>query len=136
MQLNPYLNFNGRCEEAFTFYEQRLGAKIEAVFKFRGAPMEAQCPPDWLDKVMHASISIDGKIVMGSDGIKGAPEEPRGFSLSLGAKDAAEAERLFSALSVNAIVKMPLQQTFWAERFGMLTDQFGIPWMVSCQPSQ
>ncbi|WP_394779717.1 VOC family protein [Undibacterium sp.] len=132
MQLNAYLNFNGRCEEALNFYEQRLGGKIEAVFKFRGSPMEAQCPPHWLDKVMHASISIDGKILQASDGMGGADEELKGFSLSLGAVDIAEAERLFTALSDNAIIKMPLQQTFWATRFGMLTDQFGVPWMVNC----
>ncbi|GGC70342.1 VOC family protein [Undibacterium terreum] len=133
MKLNPYLTFNGRCEEAFKFYEQHLGGKIEMFHRFGGSPMADQCPPGWADKVMHVSMELDGQILMGSDGPGSDYHGMQGFSLSLGAKDVAEAEKLFNALSVNAQIKMPLQQTFWALRFGMLVDQFGTPWMVNCE---
>ncbi|MES2071231.1 MAG: VOC family protein [Pseudomonadota bacterium] len=133
MQLNPYLNFNGRCEEAFKFYEQRLGGKIQMIHKFGGSPMEDQCPPGWADKVMHVSMDLNGQTLMGSDDGRPDFQGMKGFALSLNAKDVAEAERLFSALSENAEIQMPLQQTFWAARFGMLVDQFGTPWMVNCE---
>lgn len=134
MQLNSYLHFNGNCEAAFKFYAQQLGGKIEAIHRFAGSPMQDQCAPEWRDKVMHAQLMLNDQILMGSDGMK-ANDVPamKGFSLSLNVKDAAEAERVFTALSDNANIQMPLQQTFWAKRFGMLIDQFGTPWMVNCE---
>lgn len=132
MQLNAYLLFNGNCEAAFKFYEQHLGGKIEAMMTHAGTPAEAQTPPEWRDKILHARMSIGGTVLMGSDAPPGRQQTPQGFSISLGTKDIAEAERLFQVLSQNGNVQMPIQQTFWAKRFAMLTDQFGIPWMINC----
>lgn len=134
MQLNPYLIFNGNCEAAFLFYQQHLGGKIDAMHRFSDSPMADQCGPNLGEKIMHVSMSLDGKTLMASDAGPNQPYEGmKGFSLSLNVKDVAEAEKIFAALSPNATIQMPLQPTFWAARFGMLTDQFGTPWMVNCE---
>ena len=136
MQLNPYLMFNGQCETAFRFYEQCLGGKIEAMLTYGGSPMTEHVPPEWRDKIMHASLMVDGKILMGSDSMPEQYEETKGSSVSVSMDDPTEAERIFQALAEGGTVQMPLQETFWAVRFGMLTDQFGIPWMINCdQPT-
>jgi PhnB protein len=133
MKINPYLMFNGECEAAFKFYEQCLGGKIEGIMPFADTPMEADVPAEWRDKVMHASMIIDDQILMGSDASPGHYEKPQGFGIALHIKEPAEAERLFDALAEDGTIQMPLQQTFWATRFGMLSDRFGIPWMVNCE---
>jgi PhnB protein len=135
MQLNPYLVFNGQCEAAFKFYERCLGGKIEMMMTHGDSPMAEQVPPEWRNKVMHARLVLSDKVLMGSDAPPDRYEEPKGFSVSVGVDKAAEAERIFNALAQNGTVQMPLQKTFWAERFGMLVDQFGIPWMVNCEPA-
>jgi PhnB protein len=132
MQLNPYLLFNGQCETAFKFYEKCLGGKIEAMIPHAGTPAESSVPAEWRDKIMHASMTVDGAVLMASDAPPEHYQPPKGFSVSINLKDAAEAERIFNALAENGTVKMPLQQTFWATRFGMLTDRWGIPWMINC----
>jgi PhnB protein len=132
MQLNAYLTFNGQCETAFKFYEKCLGGKIEAMIPHAGTPAEAQVPAEWRDKILHARLLVDGAVLMGSDAPPDRYQAPKGFSVSLQMKDTAEAERIFSALAENGQVKMPIQQTFWAARFGMLADQYGIPWMINC----
>jgi PhnB protein len=133
MQLNPYLIFNGQCEAAFKFYEQSLGGQITAMFKNEGSPMAEHFPAEWHDKILHARMTVGDQILMGSDGRPGGYQEPKGFSLSLSVNDPAEAERLFHSLADGGQVQMPMQKTFWAERFGMLTDRFGMPWMVNCE---
>jgi len=133
MQMNPYLTFDGRCEAAFKFYERCLGAKIDAVLTHGNSPMAEQVPAAWRNKIMHARLLLGDTILMGSDAPPEHYEEPKGFSVSLGVDQPAEAERIFKALSENGTVRMPLQQTFWAARFGMLVDQFGIPWMINCE---
>ncbi len=133
MQLSPYLMFSGTCEEALKFYEQTLGAKIEAVMKHAGTPAEEHVPAEWRDKVMHARFTIDGNVVMASDAPPGHQKEPQGFSLSLSLNDAAKGEELFNKLSEGGSVTMPFGPTFWAKGFGMLTDRFGIPWMINCE---
>jgi len=133
MQLNPYLMFDGRCEAAFKFYEKVLDGKIEAMMRYEGSPMAEQTPPDWRNKVMHARLMVGDKMLMGSDGPTDRQEPMKGFSVTLGIDDPGEAERIFHALSENGTVQMPIQKTFWAERFGMLVDQFGTPWMVNCE---
>jgi PhnB protein len=133
MQLNAYLLFDGQCEAAFKFYEQCLGGKIEAMFAHAGTPAEEQVPPEWRDKILHATLNVGGGILMGSDAPPGRYEAPRGFSVSIGIADPLEAERIFHALAENGTVRMPIQKTFWASRFGMLVDRFGIPWMVNCE---
>jgi PhnB protein len=133
MELSPYLSFNGTCEEALKFYEQTLGAQIQTIFKFAGTPAEEHVPPDWKDKVMHARFSIDGHVVMASDGPPEHQKEIGGFSLSLALNDTAKGEELFNKLSEGGSVTMPFSPTFWAKGFGMCTDRFGIPWMVNCE---
>ena len=133
MQLNPYLVFNGQCGAAFKFYEQCFGGRIEMMMTHGESPMAAQSPPEWRDKIMHVRLAIGDKVLMGSDAPPDRYQKPQGFSISLGIDDPAEAERIFNALSQDATVQMPLQQTFWAARFGMLTDRFGTPWMVNCE---
>jgi PhnB protein len=133
MQVNTYLIFNGQCEAAFKFYERCFGGKIEAMMTHAGSPAEAQTPPEWRDKIMHARLIVDGQALMGSDAPPGHFEKPQGFSVSLGITDPVEAQRIFQTLAENGKVRMPLQKTFWAQSFGMLVDQFGIPWMVNCE---
>jgi PhnB protein len=133
MQLNPYLHFNGQCEAAFKFYEQCLGGKTVFKMTYGESPMADKSPPAWRDKIMHARMMVKDQVLMGSDALPERYDAPKGFSLSLNFTEAAEAERIFNALVEKGTVVMPLEQTFWAERFGMLVDQFGIPWMVNCQ---
>ncbi len=131
MPVNPYLNFNGDCAEALTFYQQKLGARLEGLFTFGESPMCEETPPAWRDKVMHASLTFGDTTLMLSDAPGDMYQKPQGFSVALNADTAAEAERAFAALQDGGTVVMALQETFWAERFGAVTDRFGIPWMVN-----
>jgi len=133
MQVNPYLTFNGQCEAAFKFYEQCLGGTIEAMMTHGDSPMANQVSSEWQKKILHARLMIGDKALMGSDAPPERYEKPQGFSVALGIDDPAKAERIFHALADNGTVTMPIQQTFWAARFGMLVDRFGIPWMVNCE---
>jgi len=133
MDLNPYLAFNGQCEEAFTFYARVLGAKIEMMLNHADSPMAAQTPPEWQKKIMHARLKRDGQTLMGSDAPPGRYEKPSGFFVSVGVKTPEEADRIFGELSKDGAVHMPIQETFWAKRFGMLVDKYGTPWMVNCE---
>ena len=133
MQMTPYLSFNGQCEEAFGFYERCLGAKIGVIFRYAGSPLANQVPGDWQDKVMHSSVTIGEQMLMGGDVAPDRYEQPKGFSLSLQVTSTTEAERIFEALSDGGTVAMPLEETFWAARFGMVVDRFGIPWLINCE---
>jgi PhnB protein len=133
MQLNPYLSFDGRCEEAFKFYANLLGGEILAMFPFEGTPAAEHVSPEWQKKIMHATLDLGGAMLMGADAGAAQYNKPQGFSVSLGVDDAAEAERIFAALAEGGKIGMPIQETFWAERFGMVTDRFGIPWMINCE---
>ena len=133
MQLNPYLLFNGQCEAAFKFYEKVLGGKIVSMMPHEGTPAATQVPPEWLKKIIHARLVVGDKALMGSDAPPDRYQETKGFSISLGVDTPAEAERIFQAFSEKGKVNMPMEKTFFAERFGMLADQFGIPWMVICE---
>ena len=133
MQLNPYLMFDGKCEAAFKFYEQALGGQIVAMMPHEGSPMESQVSAEWRKKIMHARMTVGDKVLMGSDAPPGHHQPMQGFSVTLSIDDPAEADRVFQALSPGATVQMPIQETFWAKRFGMLVDQFGTPWMINCE---
>ena len=135
MQMNPYLYFNGQCEAAFKLYEQVFGGQLGSMFRYAGTPLAHQVPTDWQDKVMHGSVTVGGQVLMGGDVAPDRYEAPKGFSLSIQIKDAAEAERIFRELSHAGSMVMPLEKTFWAERFGMVIDRFGIPWMINCEGS-
>ena len=133
MQVQPYLFFDGRCEEAVEFYRTALGAQETELMRFKDSPepCEAGMPPAGAeDKIMHASFRIGDDLIMASDG--GCTGQPsfQGFSLSLSVPDEAEAERVFTALAVDGQVQMPLAKTFFAPRFGMVADRFGVSWMV------
>ena len=135
MQMNPYLSFAGNCEEAFRFYEQCLGGQLGPLFRYAGTPLADNVPADWQDKVMHSSLTIGGQVVMGGDVAPDQYEAPKGFSLSLQIESVAEAERVFRELSQDGTIAMPLEQTFWAARFGMVVDRFGIKWLINCEGS-
>ena len=135
MQLKPYVHFNGQCEEAFNFYAQCLGGKIDFMLTYAGTPVEQHVPAEWQSKILHATLAVGDQILQGADGPPETYKEPQGFSVSLNLKDPAQAERIFHTLAENGKVQMPLQKTFWAALFGMLVDQFGIPWMINCAPA-
>ena len=129
--LDSYLFFNGNCAQAMRFYEKTLGGKLETMMTYGEAPPEAR-PPGSDDRIMHASLNVDGRRLMASDAPKNDPAKGMsGFSLSLGYPTPQEARRVFDALAAGGQVIMPVGKTFWAEAFGMLTDQFGTSRMVS-----
>ncbi|MGB6481870.1 MAG: VOC family protein [Candidatus Acidiferrales bacterium] len=132
MQFTPHLNFNGQCEAASKFYEQCLGGKIKAMLPWGGSPAESEVPADWRNKILHATLTVGDQMLMGCDAPPSHFEAPKGISISIDVPDVASSERIFNALAENGKVTMPLQQTFWAVRFGMLVDRFGIPWMINC----
>ena len=135
MQISPYLSFKGDCEAAFTFYAECLGGQLGEIFRYGGSPMADQAPAGWQDKVMHCSLTVGALVLMGADIAPDRYEEPKGVSFSIQTKDPAEAERIFNDLARAGRVEMPLEKTFWAERFGMLVDRFGIPWLINCEGS-
>jgi PhnB protein len=132
MEVASYLVFNGQCEDAFRFYEQCFGGKIELMLNHEGAPTENEIPAEWRKKIMHARLKVGDGVLMGSDASSQHYERPQGFSVQLAMNDRAEADRIFRALAENGKVCMPIQKTFWADRFGMVVDQFGTPWMINC----
>jgi PhnB protein len=132
MQLSTNLTFNGQCEAAFKFYEKCLGGKIQTMMTWGDSPMGDQVPSEWRDKIIHTSLIVGESALLGADAPPDRYEQPRGFSVTIGLDDPAEAERIFNALAENGTVQMPLQKTFWAARFGMVVDRFGMPWMVNC----
>ena len=130
MQVQPYLFFDGRCDEALEFYQGAIGAEVTMLMRFKDSPDPGMCPAGAEDKVMHASLRIGDSIVLASDGrCQGRPSF-EGFALSLTVPDDAAAERLFAALGDGGQVQMPLAKTFFASRFGMVADRFGVPWMI------
>jgi len=133
MPLNPYLWFNGQCETAFKLYEKVLGGKIEGMMTHGESPMADKVSADWRKKIIHARLTVGDDVLMGSDAPPEHYQKPQGFSVSFAVNKTDEAERIFKALSEQGSVQMPLQQTFWAKRFGMCVDQFGIPWMINCE---
>jgi PhnB protein len=134
MQVQSYLFFNGRCEEAIEFYKKALGAKVEMMMRFKEAPGDHKCSPGTEEKIMHASLRIGDTAVMASDGMMQGQPEFKGFSLTINAKDKAEADRLFSALSDGGQVRQPLVETFFSPSFGVVADKFGVGWMVIVEP--
>jgi PhnB protein len=132
MQVQPYLFFNGRCEEALDFYRSTVGAEIGMLMRYRDnpEPQPGMVPPGSDDKVMHASVRIGDSMVLCSDGCASGQPDFQGFSLSLTVADENEAERVYAALGEGGKVQMPLMKTFFSPRFGVLTDRFGLGWMV------
>ena len=130
MNVEPYLFFEGRTEEALEFYRQKLGAKVEAVLRYKENPEPKYNPPNSDNKVMHALFSIGDTKVMASDGNCTGKPSFQGFALTINARDAAEAKQRFDALADGGQVQMPMTQTFFSPRFGMVADRFGVSWMI------
>ena len=133
MQLIPYLTFNGQCEAAFKFYAQCLGGKIVAMITHVETPAAAHVPADRQDKIMHARLLVGDAVLLGSDNPPEVFEEAKGTYVYLQANDPVEAERIFHALAEGGTVRMPIEETFWAARFGIVIDRFGTQWLVSCE---
>jgi PhnB protein len=134
--VEPYLFFNGRCEEAIEFYKRALGAEVAMLVRFKDSPDPGMRPPGAEEKIMHASFSIGATTLMASDGRCEGTTKFEGFSLSLRAADEADADRAFNSLADGGQVLMPLKATFFAQRFGMLRDRFGVSWMIVVQPER
>jgi PhnB protein len=130
MKFNPYLFFGGACEEALQFYRHALGAEVTSLMRFKDAPDRSMVQPGTEEKIMHGSFRVGGQDVFVSDGRCEGKGSFEGFALSLMADSAGEAERLFGALADGGTVRMKLEKTFFAERFGMVADRFGVTWMV------
>jgi PhnB protein len=131
LQLDTYLFFDGTCADAMRFYERTLGGKLH-LMTHGESPMAAQTPPGSANRILHARLELDGRLLMASDSMVGQPTQGmKGFSLSLIYPTVAEAQRMFAALAEGGQITMPIGKTFWAEAFGMLVDRFGTPWMVN-----
>ncbi len=135
MQVNTYLNFSGDFESAFTFYAESLGGKVEAMVPHEGTPAGAHVAADWRNKILNASRTVGHTVLMGSDAPPDRFQKPQGFSVSLQTTTPEKAAGAFRALSKGGSVRMPMQETYFAGRFGMLVDQFGTPWMINCAPA-
>ena len=131
--LNNYLHFNGNCDEAFTFYEKVFNGKNVMKMTFDQAPPGMGSTPDFAKKIMHARIQIGDNLLMGSDAPNDRYQKPQGFSVSYNCDTPEEAERVYKELSAGGQVVMAMQETFWAKRFAMFSDRFGIPWMINCE---
>jgi PhnB protein len=132
MHLNPHLSFNGECEVAFRFYEKCLGGKIALMLTYGDSPLADQTPPELHNKILHADLALGEQRLTGGDVPPESYQAPRGFSISLQIEDAGETDRIFEELAEGGVVQLPIQETFWALRFGMVVDRFGIPWMINC----
>jgi PhnB protein len=133
MTLSPLLSFGGQCEAAFRFYERCLGGKIVTMLTWGNSPMAGNVPPEWQEKVCHVTLTVGGNVVSGCDVPPAQYERPSGFQILLGTADPEEAERIFQSLARDGTVKMPMQTTFWAARFGVVIDAFGVPWAINCE---
>lgn len=134
MKVEPYLFYNGRCDEAIAFYKEALGAEVIMQMRMNESPeppAPGMVPPGFENKIMHATLRIGDTIVMVSDGNTNMAPEFKGFALSLAAADAAQAQKLFAALTESGQILMPIGKTFWSPCFGMVTDRFGVSWMVT-----
>ena len=130
MHISPYIQFNGNCEEAFNFYVKAIGASIEMMSRFEGSPAEAQTSPEWRKKIIHARLRIGNTQLLASDSPPGRYEAGAGYHVALLTDSVEDADRIFKALSQGGQVHVPIAETFFAPRFGMLADKYGIRWMI------
>ena len=133
MRIANHLMFRGNCAEAFTFYARVLGGQTVTMIPYRDSPMADQVPPDWRDRIMHATLALPADELMGADVLPEQYHQPQGFSLHLAIEDPARARAIFDGLAEGGTVTMPMQETFWSAAFGALTDRFGITWAISCE---
>jgi PhnB protein len=133
MSLNPYLYFDGHCEEAFRFYEKCLGGRITFMMTWEDSPMPVQAPAGWAKKILHVGLAAGAGVLEGCDAMPGQYKKPESFCVMLRPTNAAEADRIFTALAEGGAVQIPIAETFWALRFGKVVDRFGVPWLVNCE---
>jgi PhnB protein len=133
MRWNPHISFSGDCEAAFQFYAACFRGEVAFMLTWGASPMAKDVPPEWGGKVCHATLKAGDNVLTGADAPPGRSERPSGFQILLGVDDATEAERIFTALAEGGSIKMPIQQTFWSTRFGVVTDRFGVPWAINCE---
>jgi PhnB protein len=133
VKFSPHINYNGRCLEAFKHYAEIFGGRITMQMTYGESPAACEMPADMAGKIIHAEIDIGGPVLMGADAPPDRFSAPQGIQLSVSIDKPADAERIFNALAQGGAVIMPFQQTFWAHRFGMCADRFGISWMVNCE---
>lgn len=131
--IGPYLSFNGQCAQAFHYYADVLGGSVEFMMTFGDSPERGNVAEHWQEKIMHAHLNLGNQFLMGCDAPEGWHQKPQGFSVQLQVDSAEKAERIFAALAKGGTIKMPMEETFWAKRFGALVDQFYIPWMINYQ---
>jgi PhnB protein len=136
MKLNPYLNFPGTCEEAMNTYAKILGGKIVAMLTYGDMPGDHPIPDDMRRKIAHARILVDDQVLMASDAGPDRYKPMQGVSVTLNVPEPAEADRVFGALATDGTAIMPLEETFWAQKFGVLVDRFGTQWMINCEKPQ
>ena len=134
MALTAHVWYSGSCREAFRFYAQLFGGEV-TMFAYRDSPMATTVPPDWIDKIMHATLKFDGHELAGSDVQSDHYRRPQGFSVLLDVEGEGKARRIFTALGEGGAIGMPMQATFWSPAFGVLTDRFGIPWEINGKPA-
>jgi PhnB protein len=134
MHLEPRISliFNGECDAAFNLYQQCLGGTVTFRLTWGDSPMADEAPPQWRDKILHATLTVGGTAISGGDILPSNYERPQGFQLQLNLDDVGAAERVFTLLADGGRVTHSLQQTFWAQRFGAVVDRFGIPWAINC----
>jgi PhnB protein len=132
MKIAPYLGFDGRCAEAFRFYERVLRGNIDMMMTYGESPMADKSPPDMRDRIMHAHMKVGDQSIMGGDAPSQMFQKPAGFCVSLHVDAEDEAERVFRELGEGGTINAPMAETFWAKRFGMLVDRYGTPWIVNC----
>jgi PhnB protein len=135
MKITLHISFPGNCETAFRFYQRCLGGELAMMLTWGDSPIAKMVPPDWHGKICHATLNLGASVLAGADPPPQEYERPTGFQILLGLEDVARAEQVFKALTESGTVKMPLQKTFWAERFGVLVDQFGVQWEIQSQVS-
>ncbi len=132
MQTGTHLHFRGNCSEAFRFYAATFGGRIASAMTYGESPAAAQTPPAMRAQIIHARLELGAQFLLGCDTPPDRYQPPQGFNVMAAVEEPHEAERIFGALAAGGTVTMPFQETFWARRFGMCTDRFGIPWMVNC----
>jgi PhnB protein len=133
MKLSTHLGFNGNCEEAMNFYQETFGGTHQFKMTWGESPMADQVGAEFQGKIMHQAIKVGDTILMGADAPPGRFQTAQGIVVSISVDTPEDADRVFTALSENGAITMPIGETFWAKRFGMCTDRFGTPWMVNCE---
>ncbi len=133
MQVQPYLFFDGRCDEAIEFYKKAIGAKVGMLMRWKDSPDKSMCTASNADKVMHAQFQVGETAILASDGRNSGQPKFDGFALTIAVQNEAQADQMFGALGEGGQVTMPMSKTFFSPRFGMLADKFGVHWMILVQ---